>query len=52
VAGETVDEVILAPVGLVRDDNNVPPLGEYGMPVALFLREELLDRREDDTAGC
>ena len=29
VAGEAVDEVVLAAVGLVGDDDDVPPVGEH-----------------------
>ena len=37
VAGEAVDEVVLAAVRLVGDHDDVPPVGEHGMPVALLL---------------
>ena len=46
VRGKAVDEVVLAPVGLVRDDDNVPPVREQRVLVALLFGEELLDRRE------
>ena len=52
VAGEAVDEVVLAAVGLVGDDDDVAPVRKHGVAVALLGRHELLDGREDDaTAG-
>ena len=46
VAGEPVDEVVLAAVGLVGDDHDVVPLRQRGVGVALLLGVELLDRGE------
>ena len=51
VPGEAVDEVVLAAVGLVGDDDDVAPVRQHGMAVALFFGEELLDRGEHDAAG-
>ena len=52
MAGEAVDEVVLAAVGLVGDDDDVAPVRKHGVAVALLGRHELLDGREDDaTAG-
>ena len=51
VAGEAVDEVVLAAVRLVGDDDDVAPVGEHRMAVALLLGEELLDGGEDHAAG-
>jgi hypothetical protein len=52
VAGEAVDEVVLAAVGLVGDDDDVAPVREHGVAVAQLGGHELLDGREDDaTAG-
>ena len=36
---------------LVGDDDDVPPVGEHRVAVAVGLGDELLDRREDDAAG-
>ena len=46
-----VDEVVLAAVRLVGDDDDVAPRGERAVRVALFLGVELLDRREHHPAG-
>jgi hypothetical protein len=57
VAGEAVDEVVLAAVGFVGDDDDAPagevaPVRKHGVPVARLGGHELLDGREDDaTAG-
>ena len=51
MAGEAVDEVVLAAVGLVGDDDDVAPLREGGMGIALLFGEELLDGGEDHAAG-
>ena len=50
VAGEAVDEVVLAAVRLVGDDDDVAPVREHRVAVALLLGEELLDGGEDDAA--
>ena len=51
VAGEPVDEVVLAAVGLVGDDHDVVPLRQRGVGVALLLGVELLDRGEHHAPG-
>jgi hypothetical protein len=51
VAGEAVDEVVLAVVSLVGDDDDVAPVREHGVAVALLGGHELLDGREDDAAA-
>ena len=51
VPREAVDEVVLAAVRLVGDHDDVAPLGERRVPVALLLGEELLDGREHHAAG-
>ena len=47
VPREPVDEVVLAPVRLVGDDDDVAPVGQERVSVAAFIGEELLDGRED-----
>ena len=51
VPREAVDEVVLAAVRLVGDDDDVAPVREHRMPVASLLGEELLDGREHHAAG-
>jgi hypothetical protein len=51
VAGEAVDEVVLAAVGLVGDDDDVAPVRKHGVAVARLGGHELLDRREDDASA-
>ena len=51
VAGEAVDEVVLAAVGLVGDDHDVAPIRQGGVGVALLLGVELLDGGEHHAAG-
>ena len=51
VPREAVDEVVLAAVRLVGDDDDVAPVGEHRVPVALLLGKELLDGGEHDAAG-
>ena len=50
VPREAVDEVVLAAVRLVGDDDDVAPLREHRVPVAFLLGEELLDRGEHHAA--
>ena len=50
VAGVAVDEVVLAPVRLVGDHDDVAAAGQQGVPVSLLLGEELLDRGEHHAA--
>jgi hypothetical protein len=51
VAREAIDEVVLAAVRFVGDDDDVGTLREHGMPVAFLFGEKLLNRREDDATG-
>ena len=50
VPRESVNEIVLAAVSLVGDDDDVPPVREHRMPVALLLRKELLNGREHNSA--
>ena len=50
MAGEAIDEVILAAVGLIGDDDDIAPLAEQRVLAAVFRREELLDGCEDHAA--
>ena len=50
VAREAVDEVVLAAVRLVGDDDDVAPVAEQRVLLAR-LGQELLDRGEDHAAG-
>ena len=57
MAGEAVDEVVLAAVGLVGDDDDAPagevaPVRKHGVAVAHLGGHELLDRREDDASAA
>ena len=47
---EAVDEVVLAAVRLVGDDDDVAPPGQRGVRVASVFRVELLDRGEHHAA--
>jgi hypothetical protein len=49
---KTVDEIVLAPVRLIGDHDDVAPVREQRVRVARGVREKLLDRREDHTARC
>ncbi|OPZ75899.1 MAG: hypothetical protein BWY79_01893 [Actinobacteria bacterium ADurb.Bin444] len=51
MTGETVDEVVLAAVGLVGYDHDVAALRECGVPIAPLLGEELVDGGEDHSTG-
>jgi hypothetical protein len=52
VAGEAVDEVVLAAASLVGDDDDVAPVREHGVAVAGLGGHELLDGREDDATAA
>ncbi|EXI72987.1 MAG: hypothetical protein AW07_02919 [Candidatus Accumulibacter sp. SK-11] len=52
VARVAVDEVILAAMRLVGDHDDVPPVGEHRVAVALLFREELVDGGEHHPALC
>ncbi len=45
--GEAVDEIILAAVGFIGDDDDIPPVAKDRVLVALLLGQEFLDGRED-----
>jgi len=47
---KAVDEIVLAAVRLIGDDDNVPALRQYRVTVASLLGQEFLDRREHDAA--
>ena len=51
VAGEAVDEIVLAAMGFIRNDHDVAALGECREGIALFLREEFLDGGEHHPSG-
>src|SRR5690606_34515061 len=51
VAGEAVDEVILAAVSLVGDDYDVAPFGKQRVAIAFVVGKELLDGGENHAAG-
>ena len=51
VARETVDEVVLAAVRFVGDDDDVAPIREHRVPVSALLGEELLNGGEHHTPG-
>ena len=51
VAGEAVDKVVLAAVGLVSDDHDVAPVRQGRVGVALLLGVELLDGGEHHAAS-
>ncbi len=51
VAGEAVDEVVLAAVGFVSHHNDVPAAGEEWVFGASFLGEEFVDGGEDHAAA-
>jgi len=50
MSGEAVDEVVLAPVGLIGNHHNIPTRRQHGVVVPFFFGEELLDGREDHAA--
>jgi len=47
---EPVDEIVLAAVRLVGDHDDVAAFREHGVPVALLLGEELVDRGKYNAA--
>ena len=51
VARVAVYEMLLAAVRLIGDHDDVPPIRESRMAIALLLREELLQRREHHASG-
>ena len=52
MAGEAVDEVVLAAMGLVGDDDDVAPVRKHGVAVAGLGRHELPDGGEDDPTAA
>ena len=50
VAGKTVNEIVLAAVGLVGDDDDVAAFAQQGIGVSLQVREEFLNGGKDDPA--
>ncbi|HEY5486934.1 MAG TPA: hypothetical protein VIK06_04735 [Candidatus Limnocylindrales bacterium] len=52
MAGEAVDEVVLAAVGLIGDDDDIAPVRKHGIAVAHLGGHELLDGREDDATDA
>lgn len=50
MAGIAIDEVVLAAVRFVGDDDDIPAIGQDRMPIALLFRHELVDGREHHTA--
>jgi hypothetical protein len=46
VAGEAVDEVVLAAMGLVGDDDDIAPVRKHGVAVARLGGREPLDGGE------
>ena len=51
VPGKTADEIVLAAMRFISDDHDIPPLGKQWMRSALFVRKELVNRREDHPAA-
>ncbi len=51
VGGETIDEIVLAPVRFVGDHDNVVAVGKQRMVGLGFRREEFMDGRKDHAAG-
>lgn len=49
--GKAVDEIVLASVRFVSDDDDVPPVGKHGVLIAFLFRQEFLNGRENDAAG-
>src|SRR4051794_7671916 len=49
--GIALAEAVLRAMGLIGDYDDVATIGEHGMRIALRLRREFLDGREDDSAG-
>ena len=51
VPRKAIDEIVLAAVRFVGDDDDVAAVGEHRVPVAFLFREEFLDSREHHAAG-
>ena len=51
MAGEAVDEVVLAAMSLIGDDYDVAAIRKNRVAVAPLFREELLEGSEDHASG-
>ena len=51
MAGEACNETVLAAVGFVGDDDDVPAVGQERMGISFLIREELLDGGEHHAPG-
>jgi hypothetical protein len=51
VFGEAVNEIVLAPVRFVGNDDDVAPVGQQRMLAALFIGKEFLDGGEHHAAA-
>src|SRR5687768_10452182 len=51
VTRKAVDEIVLRAMRFIRDDHNVAALRQSRMAITFFFWQELLNRREDHTAG-
>ena len=51
MTSKPVDEVVLATVGFVGDHDDIAPVRQFRMGVALLFREEFLDGGKDHTPG-
>ena len=43
---EAIDEIVLAPMRLIGDHDDIAPFRQHRVAVAFLLRHEFLDRRE------
>src|SRR5207244_10170137 len=48
---EAINKVVLAAMGFISNDDNIPPVRQHRVAVAFLLRKELLDGREDNATG-
>src|SRR6266481_480188 len=51
VAGEAINKIILAAVGLIGNHHNIAAVGEHGILLAFALGKKFLDGGEDHAAG-
>ena len=51
VLGEAVNEIVLAAVRFIGDDDDVAPVGKQRMLAAFFIGKEFLNRGEHHPAG-
>ena len=47
---EAIDEIVLAPMRLIGDHDDIAPFRQHRVAVAFLLRHEFLDRREHHAA--